>query len=100
MSSIREEPKTRAQRIPQSHGLNSVISNKRLSFVDLDSVHSSSESKMSHSSSLHALQPRSSKNIDSSKLFNNNTFNDDTDDIDQMNSPRETGTGINLINDT
>jgi hypothetical protein len=82
MSSIREEPKTRAQKLPTTYGFNTVLSSKRLSMVDLDSLCTSgSESKMSHSSSLHALQPRSTKNIDSSKLFNN-AFNDDTDDID------------------
>jgi len=48
MSSIREEPKTRAQRIPQSHEFNTVISNKRLSFVELDSA-SSSDTKLSQS---------------------------------------------------
>jgi hypothetical protein len=38
--------------------------------------------------------------LDSGKLFNNYTFNDDTDDIDQIQSPREFGSGINSINDT
>lgn len=54
MSSIREEPKTRAQRIPQSHGLNTVISNKKLSFVELETA-CTSDSKMSQSSSHHQI---------------------------------------------
>jgi len=69
-----------------------------MSFVDLESA-SSSDPKLSHSSSQHALQPKASYNLDSAKLFNN-TFNDDTDDIDQIHSPRDTKSGINSINDT
>ena len=93
MSSIREEPKTRAQRIPQSHGLNTVISNKKLSFVDLETANSSSESKMSQGS-MYSIQPKSAKNIESNHLFNNYT-----DDIDQATTLRE-NLGINIINDT